>query len=145
MTQGIVVVALVLLGLAMGSFVNAVVWRLRQQSLLSRGSPKSRKKRAFTAQQLSIARGRSMCTYCGHQLAAKDLVPFFSWVWLRGKCRYCGHRIDDWPWVEVLMPTLFAGSYIFWPLAVQGWAVVDFGLWLVAVVVMMALAVYDLR
>ncbi|PID32153.1 hypothetical protein CR970_02115, partial [Candidatus Saccharibacteria bacterium] len=33
----------------------------------------------------------------------------------------------------------------FWPLAVQGWAVVDFGLWLVAVVVMMALAVYDLR
>ena len=41
----------------------------------------------------SWARGRSHCDSCGHTLAAADLVPVFSWLFLRGRCRYCGARI----------------------------------------------------
>src|SRR3712207_8803460 len=54
-------------------------------------------------------------THCGHALATKDLIPVFSYVWLRGKCRYCGVRIQDSPLAEVLTPLLFIVSYVFWP------------------------------
>lgn len=37
--------------------------------------------------------GRSSCPYCGHTLAAKDLVPVFSFLLLKGKCRYCGAKL----------------------------------------------------
>ena len=34
--------------------------------------------------------GRSHCDSCGHVLGAPDLVPLFSWLFLKGRCRYCG-------------------------------------------------------
>jgi len=69
-------------GLVLGSFVNALEYRIEQK--------------------MSIG-GRSMCPLCKHQLAWYDLVPVFSWVWLRGKCRYCGKKISaQYPIVEIL-------------------------------------------
>ncbi len=59
-----------LLGIILGSFLNVVIYRL----------PVGR----------TISKGRSMCMSCGHTLAAKDLIPLFSWLFLKGKCRYCG-------------------------------------------------------
>ena len=59
-----------LFGIVIGSFLNVVIYRL----------PAGR----------TIAKGHSMCMSCGHTLAAKDLVPLFSWLFLKGKCRYCG-------------------------------------------------------
>lgn len=38
-------------------------------------------------------RGRSRCDACGHALGAADLVPIFSWLFLRGRCRHCGARV----------------------------------------------------
>lgn len=70
-------------GLCMGSFCNVLIYRV------PRG--------------LGIARGRSFCPACAHALAAKDLVPLFSWLFLRGKCRYCGAKIPArYPLVELL-------------------------------------------
>lgn len=43
--------------------------------------------------KLNWVSGRSMCPQCEHALAPKDLVPVFSWLFLRGKCRYCGAPI----------------------------------------------------
>ena len=40
-----------------------------------------------------ISHGRSRCDACQTVLAAKDLVPVLSYMWLRGKCRYCGQGI----------------------------------------------------
>lgn len=37
---------------------------------------------------------RSHCPNCRHTLSALDLVPVFSFLWLRGACRYCGQRIS---------------------------------------------------
>lgn len=131
-----IVVLLMVIGLAFGSFINALIWRLHEQP-----KAKSKKQKA----KLSIVRGRSICPRCGHGLAAADLVPVLSWLWLRGRCRYCHKRIDDNPLVEITLPLLFVISYLFWPLAFDTHGRLLFIVWLVALVGLVALAVYDLR
>jgi prepilin signal peptidase PulO-like enzyme (type II secretory pathway) len=126
---------LFLFGLTFGSFVNALVWRLRQQS-------KNKKAKKY----LSITKGRSQCVHCGHTLAAQDLIPVFSWLSLRGRCRYCKKPISaQYPAVELLTASLFVLSYSFWPYDVQGLYVAAFITWLVVIVVLVALLVYDAR
>lgn len=119
-------IILLVLGLCLGSFVNAFVWRLHEKK--------------------DWVKGRSECPTCQHKLAAKDLVPVLSWLALGGRCRYC-HKPISWqyPVVELLTAGLFVFSYYFWPLALSGVGLFEFILWLVFVVGFMALAVYDLR
>ena len=133
---------LIVFGLCLGSFVNALVWRLHEQEDL--GSKKD-KKTATYREQLSITTGRSMCSHCHHTLAAIDLVPLFSWLLLRGKCRYCHHTIEDTPVPEVLLAVLFVLSYVWWPYVLHGVGLYDFIFWLIFLVGFMALALYDLR
>ena len=42
----------------------------------------------------SFLKGRSRCPACGHTLGVPDLVPLFSWLFLRGRCRHCGTRVS---------------------------------------------------
>lgn len=45
---------------------------------------------------------RSVCPKCGTRLKLIDLIPVFSWLFLRGKCRYCGAPIGYfYPAVEL--------------------------------------------
>lgn len=131
---------LILLGLAFGSFVNAYVWRLHQQDL-------PQKKRVATDKELSVVSGRSMCPHCQHTLAWFDLLPVVSWVSVGGRCRYCRKAIGwQYPVVELLTASLFVVSYMAWPfglLDVTGVAL--FVAWLISVVLLMSLAVYDLK
>jgi prepilin signal peptidase PulO-like enzyme (type II secretory pathway) len=87
-----------------------------------------------------------MCPDCHHTLAAKDLVPVLSWLWLRGRCRYC-HKPISWqyPAVELLTGLLFALSYVSWPHLFHGVGLFQFVVWLICVVFFVALAVYDLH
>lgn len=138
-----IIVALAILGIIFGSFVNALVWRLHEQEELAGKKTQAAAKRR---KELSIAKGRSMCPHCGHELAAKDLVPILSWVWLRGKCRYCRKPISwQYPVVEALTGLLFAVSYAVWPFVLQGVGLFQFVCWLLFLVAFVALAVYDLR
>jgi leader peptidase (prepilin peptidase) / N-methyltransferase len=57
-----------LFGASIGSFVQVVVSRLHVAP---------------------IVKARSKCLSCGEALRAYDLIPFFSYLFLRGKCRYC--------------------------------------------------------
>lgn len=118
-------VAVGLLGLLFGSFVNALVWRLHA-------------KRNFVTE-------RSECTHCHHVLAWYDLVPVLSWLLLKGRCRYCGKRIEDSPLTELGVALAFTISYLWWPLGFSAAGLVLFGLWLVALVLLAALFLYDLR
>lgn len=138
-----IIFAVMLLGLVLGSFVNAFVWRLHEQEALSgKKSPAVLEK----LKQLSITRGRSMCPSCHHELAVSDLVPVFSWLWLRGRCRYCHNPISgQYPVVELLTAALFGLSYVSWPLGYHGVGLFQLVLWLFFVVAFMALAIYDLR
>jgi leader peptidase (prepilin peptidase) / N-methyltransferase len=138
-----IILILIVAGLIFGSFVNALVWRLHEQEHTQENKAKSRKKRAT---ELSILKGRSICTHCGHQLASKDLVPVLSWLSLKGKCRYC-HKPISWqyPVVELLTVGLFIFSYLFWPVPMHSVGLFTFMLWLVFLVGFIALSVYDLR
>jgi leader peptidase (prepilin peptidase)/N-methyltransferase len=79
-----------LLGLAVGSFINCMAWRL------SRGE--------------SVTKGRSHCTACGHTLGAVDLVPLLSFLMLKGRCRYCGQKISPrYPAAEIISAVMFLG------------------------------------
>lgn len=53
--------------------------------------------------------GRSACDACWHKLAARDLVPVFSYLFLRGRCRYCGAAIGSTClWAELTGGIAFA-------------------------------------
>ncbi len=145
---------LILLGLALGSFINAFVWRLHEKAELREKSLELRKtnKQADSdlrskIQDLSIVNGRSMCVNCHHVLAWYDLVPVFSWLSLGGKCRYCKKPISmQYPVVEVATSLLLALSYAAWPYALDSLAgYVLFGVWAIILVLLIALFLYDLK
>lgn len=138
---------MMVLGLSLGSFVNALVWRLYMQSKRQKTTKQKTKDQGLSTKDFSILHGRSMCVHCHHTLAWYDLVPVFSWVSLKGRCRYCRKPISwQYPLVEVLTAVLFAVSYIFWPhnLA-SGSEIALFGLWLAMLVIAVALGVYDMK
>jgi len=50
-----------------------------------------------------ISEWRSECPKCKHKLNFLDLIPVFSWVFLRWKCRYCGEKISiRYPIIEII-------------------------------------------
>lgn len=130
-------VILAILGLAFGSFTNALTWRIHEQG----------KKKGKSSKDLSILHGRSMCPRCKHQLAAKDLVPVISWLYLRGRCRYCKKPISiQYPLVELALAAIFVLSYVWWPHGVHSagqWVLLI--TWLASAVGLMSLAIYDIR
>ena len=82
-------ICLGLFGLAVGSFLNLCIDRLPQKK--------------------SIVKPGSHCDNCGKSLKAADLVPVFSYIWLRGRCRYCGAHIPlRLPVVELATAFIFA-------------------------------------
>jgi prepilin signal peptidase PulO-like enzyme (type II secretory pathway) len=129
-----IIAVLAVVGLCMGSFVNALVYRIHEQDRHKK-PPK----------ELSITKGRSMCPHCKHELAAKDLIPVLSWLSLGGKCRYCGAKIDDTPLTEIATALLFVTSYIWWPYSFNAMGTFNFVVWLVLLVGFVALFLYDRR
>lgn len=86
-------VAAMLLGLAFGSFVTLVTYRL------PRGEP--------------IFRGRSRCPSCEAALGPRDLVPVLSWLAYRGRCRRCGAPVSvRYPTMELVLAMLFVVVYL---------------------------------
>lgn len=143
-----IIVVLFLLGLCLGSFANALVWRVHEQAV----EAKKKKPNQKRLKDLSVLKGRSMCPDCGHELKARDLVPVLSWLSTGGKCRYCGKKISaQYPLVEIATALAFVVSYLFWPLADSGSRLAAAGslsafiLWLPIVTGLMALLVYDLK
>jgi prepilin signal peptidase PulO-like enzyme (type II secretory pathway) len=120
-----VIISVAFLGLFLGSFINALVWRLYT-------------KRSFILE-------RSICPKCKHQLKAIDLMPVLSWIGLKGKCRYCSKSISaQYPLVEILTAGLFILFYVNWDFTRFG-SYISFGVWLALLTCLIALAVYDLK
>lgn len=76
------------LGLAIGSFVNVLICRVPEGK--------------------SIVTPPSACMKCGARLKTLDLVPVFSYIFLKGRCRYCGAKISTrYPAVELLTAAVY--------------------------------------
>ncbi len=152
-----IIAVLIVFGLCLGSFANALVWRVHEQTkgrLEVKGSRLKGKLKTPIKKigkrnvNLSILEGRSVCTDCGHELAAKDLIPVISWLSTGGNCRYCHKKVSvQYPIVEIATALLFVASYVFWPyqLTAGSGQLIAFGLWLSILTGLMALLVYDLR
>ncbi len=86
-------------GICIGSFLNVVIFRLpKNESLIKRSSH---------------------CMTCGTKIRKRDLVPVFSWLFLKGKCHSCGEKISPrYPIVETLNGIVYVLTF----------AVLDFSL-----------------
>lgn len=80
-------------GICIGSFLNVVIIRLpRHESLIKRASH---------------------CMTCGTKIRPIDLIPVFSWLFLRGKCHSCGEKISPrYPIVESLNGIMYVLTFI---------------------------------
>lgn len=67
--------------------------------------------------------GRSYCPHCQHTLCAFDLLPIFSYLFLRGKCRYCKQSISiRYFLVEMIFFILFClVAYLKQPMEIVGY------------------------
>ena len=53
-------------------------------------------------------KGKSSCNHCNNKLQINDLIPIFSFIFLRGKCRYCKKSIKiNYLIYEIFMGILF--------------------------------------
>lgn len=90
-----------ILGLVIGSFISAVSFRL------PRG--------------ISIVSGRSICDQCERQLRWYDNIPFFSYLFLKGKCSACGKKISSrYPIIETLTAAVFIGTFYLYMFCTEG-------------------------
>jgi len=114
--DAILVIAAVLLGLCIGSFLNVCILRLpRDQSLL---------------------RPRSTCPNCKQPIAWRDNIPLFSWLWLRGKCRWCHTAISkQYPLIEALVGVLFGVSLLTYGLSLHALSAALFGTLLLGIAI----------
>lgn len=100
------VITLFVLGICVGSFLTAVIYRL--------GHPEKR----VDGKRMSLLEPkRSMCPNCGHSLHAIDLLPLFSFLMFGRKCHYCKAPIS-WRYfgVELLTGLTFVAVYFKFPL-----------------------------
>lgn len=75
-------------GIVIGSFLNVCIYRIPQHE--------------------TVVTERSHCMRCGYQLAWYDMVPVFSWLFLRGRCRKCKEPISpQYPIIEALNGILY--------------------------------------
>ena len=83
------------LGASMGSFYNVIIDRMPND--------------------MSVVHGRSECTECHTQLKWYDLIPIFSFIFLKGKCRYCHKKLSiQYLLSELSMGFIFLFAFLIW-------------------------------
>ncbi len=110
------------LGLIVGSFLNAVIFRLHEGE--------------------SFVMGRSHCMHCRHELAAADLIPVASYIMLGGKCRYC-HKTISWqyPFIELLTAAVF----VLIAMNFQGILSIQFWVQIIVACFLIVIGVFDFK
>lgn len=108
------------IGLILGSFFNVLILRIpKGQSLITPGS---------------------RCPSCGHTLAARELIPVVSYLYLGGRCARCEAQISiQYPLVELITGLGFAFLY-YWSTDLQDFLVIG-----VFFSLLLVLSVIDLK
>lgn len=100
-----------LLGLCVGSFLNVVIHRLPKmmEQEWHAQCADLRGEAIPSEAPLSLARPRSRCPSCGHQITALENIPVISYLLLKGRCSGCGNPISPrYPLVEIATGLLSA-------------------------------------
>jgi len=145
-------IALVLVGLCMGSFAGATTWRLRANELADdkkRGDEYDAAEYKHLKKLIHVktSKDRSVCLHCSYRLRWYDLIPLVSWLLLGGKCRKCRQPIGYFePLMELSVTLYFVLSYAFWPgQIVSALQITHFVAWLITGVVLAILFAYDAK
>lgn len=113
-----------LFGLAVGSFLNCVIYRLEVEK--------------------SFLRGRSYCPHCKHILVWQDLIPLLSFLILKGRCRHCRQKISwQYPLVELGTGILFL--LIFIKFLTSGFQIPNFLYYLIVFCLLIIIFVFDFK
>lgn len=146
----VIYTSLVLLGLCLGSFAVATVWRLRARQLKDdKASGEKVDKKEYSRlkkiMNKSLLDDRSKCLSCGYILEWYDMIPGLSWLIFRGKCRKCHNKIGSMEFIaEIGLALYFVLSYVFWPSDLNSFlGVAQFVLWLLIGVIFTILLFYD--
>src|SRR3989344_2390754 len=114
-------------GLIFGSFINVVIYRLK--------TPPGRGLFALLSW-----RSRSHCPECQEQIKWFDLIPIFSFLYLRGRCRYCRKKISwQYPIVEILSGLIWVGVFY------KTFGFLDFIYYIFIFSAFLIIAVYDAK
>ena len=99
----LVMSAVSVVGLLIGSFLNVCIYRLPRRE--------------------SIVFPASRCPACGARIRSWDNVPVLAWFWLRGRCRDCGGAISwRYPLIEAVNGAVY--GLIVWRFGLSAEAVV---------------------
>lgn len=116
-------VGVIALGLAVGSFLNVVIYRLPvmmqiewrrecDEYLKDQGQP-ALKKKEKTEEKFNLAYPNSRCPNCGHAIKPWQNIPVLSYVLLKGACANCKVKISPrYPIIEA--STALLGALVFW-------------------------------
>lgn len=86
-------ILIVVLGLVIGSFLNVCIYRIPLEE--------------------SIAFPPSHCAKCEHKLSPLDLIPIFSYIFIKGRCSYCNEKISiRYPLIESINTILYLIVYL---------------------------------
>ena len=120
----VITIFVFIFGLIIGSFLNCVIYRLEKGKSLW---------------------GRSYCPHCKHTLIWTDLVPVFSFLFLKGRCRYCHKKISiQYPMVEILTALIFLLILNFQPLNLK-FSILNLLFLLYIVSSLIVIFIYDLK
>ncbi len=112
---GYLIIAVTIVGLMVGSFLNVVIYRLpkmierswRLQCAELRGEP------VETIPTFNIAIPRSECPSCQHRITIWENIPILSYIFLRGRCSECQFPISiRYPFVEAF--TAISSGFVAW-------------------------------
>lgn len=80
-------------GICIGSFLNVIICRL----------PKGE----------SLIKNSSHCVKCGEKIKSYDLIPLFSFIFLKGRCRNCKEKISArYPAVELMNALIYIITFM---------------------------------
>lgn len=82
------IIFIAIIGLCIGSFLNVCIYRIPREE--------------------SISFPPSHCTKCSHKLQWYELIPVFSYIFLKGKCKNCKEKISiQYPLIELSNAILY--------------------------------------
>src|SRR5215831_10369901 len=117
-SPGLFISTSLVLGLAVGSFLNVVIYRLpvmlerqwrEQCAELSAERGTASPATPVAAERFNLVVPRSSCPSCHAPITALQNIPVLSWLLLRGRCARCGKPISGrYPLEDALTAVLAA-------------------------------------